>query len=69
MAARTPAPNRVLEHVSTVDFELQEHGKICLGLFLTREGDEKTELDILVVTDIRRRDIQLTSRLTGESEV
>jgi hypothetical protein len=69
MATRTPAPNGALEHIPTVDIELQERGKICLGLFLTREGDEKTELDILVVTDIRRRDIQLTSRLTGESEV
>ena len=56
-----PVPSRALEHVSTVDFELQERGKICLGLLLTREGDEKAELDILAVTDIRRRDIQLTS--------
>ena len=40
-----------------------------MGLLLTREGDEKTELDILTVTDIRRRDIQITSRLTGESEI
>ena len=38
-AAKALAPNRALEHVSTVDFELQERGKICLGLLLTREGD------------------------------
>ena len=68
-AARTPAPSRALEHVATVYCELQERGKICLGLLLTREGDEKTVLDILAATDIRRRDIQLTSRLTGESEI
>ena len=68
-AARTPAPSRALEHVSTLDFQLQERCKIRLGLFLTHEGDEKTDLDILAVTDIRRHDIQLTSRLTGESEI
>ena len=68
-AARTPMPSRTLEHVSAVDCGLQERGKICLGNLLMREGDEKTELDILAVTDIRRRDIQLMSRLIGESEI
>ena len=53
--------NQDWEHLSPVSFELQEHRKIRVGLFLTREGDEKTELDILKVTDMRRRDILITS--------
>ena len=69
-AVATPSsPHKVREHVSPVGFELQERGMIRLGLLLTREGDEKMEFGILKVTDVRRRDIQITSQLTGEREV
>ena len=48
----------------TPEFELQKGARICKGIFLTREGDERDKIDILRVVSTLGNNVIVKSTLT-----
>ena len=53
------------QEAQTPEFELQEVGRIRRGILLTREGDERDEIDVLRVVSTRGDNVIVKSDAHG----